>query len=383
MRAQRAALASALALVILSGLTAIGFAARDEIAGDDSNRLPPAASQSPGNGCSDRSAAWMGEGKETAHCIASGTTDGTDWFYGAYVDDKGDLCDVLVAGGGEGGGCGPRPREIKEVSLGLSSGGPLDPALTVEMPADASRAFVELAGGGTIEMDVYDAPPEIPHSLKYGLLFNLPRGAERVVVLDDDGSRMATVDLEVLFGSLEEIEPKGDGSGWIVGDGRINGEPWVLDADQRDGEEPCVGLGLGNDERVGDTEVHALSCPPPTDDEVHLEQMWWNGLEDLAPVYGFVPRAAGRVTLEIEGRPAEEVEIMPSPRKGTFNDEYLYPVDFVVAFAPLDQPGRIVVYDATGAVLATWDLCLTNGDTAGRDYTACSDATEFWTPGNS
>ena len=211
-RAQKAALASGLALVILGGLTAIGFAARDEIAGDDSNRLPPVASP-PTEACRDRSGAWMGEGKETVHCIASGTTDGTEWFYGAFVDDKGNLCDVLVAGGGEGSGCGPRPRHIKEVSLGLSSGGPLDPALTAEMPADASRAIVELAAGGRIEMNVYDAPPEIPHSLKYALLFNLPRGAERVVVLDDAGSRIQTVNLDFLLGGSESIEPTGDGSG--------------------------------------------------------------------------------------------------------------------------------------------------------------------------
>ena len=379
LRAQRTILASGLAVVLLGGLTAFGLAMGDG-AGRDSRKIP--AATAPAEECRDRTGAWMGEGKETAQCIASGTTDGIDWFYGAYVNEEGDLCDVLITGGEDGAGCGSREGEIREIHLGLTWGGPLDPALTAEIPAGAAEVVVETAEGESVPMDVFDAPPEIPHSLKFGLLFNLPRHAERVVALDEDGNRVATESLEGLFETMDEFDryaQGGDGDGWLIDYGVIQSEPWSLDADQQSGDGLCAGLGLGNDERAAEVEVHALFCRRLSEATLHLEQMWWDDLGDLAPVFGFVPRAADRVTLEIEGSPAEEIPIRKSPTEGLW-DEYVYPVDFVVAFPPLGEAGRIVVYDSAGEVMAEWQLCLTEGDTEGRDYVACSATTEFWTP---
>jgi hypothetical protein len=317
---------------------------------------------------------------ERAHCIARGTYDGSSWFYGAYLND-GELCIHLnEPGGGGGTGCG-EARSARTVSPGLSSGGPGSPILTATVPEHSVSVVVETERGETVEAPVYDAPDELGLSLRFVLLFDLPKGAERVIAYDSSGNEIARSSLRLLLDANRSLQEKvGDANGWMIAFDVIDGESWDLSADLRHKEDlQCVTLGLGNDVEAADVELAATSCyEDPKAVDLSLEQMWWEGLEGRAPVFGLVGREVHKVELRLDDAEPQDIEIRRSPAEGLWRDRPVYEVDFVVAFPPLGATGEVVALDVSGKVVASWPLCMSERPQGA--YGSCNQATEFWQP---
>ena len=109
---------------------------------------------------------------------------------------KGQLCDSFTDPMGGGGGCGP--PSTKDIQLALAGMDNSDPLLTLSAPGDTETAFVETADGQSLRVTLYDAPPELGLPLKFGLYFELPKDAGRVVAKDESGKVIASEDLDFL-----------------------------------------------------------------------------------------------------------------------------------------------------------------------------------------
>lgn len=363
LKARRVAAASVSVFLLLAGgAWAALELGRDRVGRNDTRPVasPDSVDSPDASECKDRDA--NNDGEHVRYCIASGTFedgegDGSQWVWRAYINDEGDLCNSFNYEEGGGGSCSRKP--IKGIEIGLSSFEDQGPLLDLMMPVETRSAYVETREGKRLEVDVYEAPPELGLNLKYGLYFGLPVDAEEVVALDEEGAIVAEEDFELLKQMLiERFSGIGEGSGWVVGDGHVAGEPWSLSADRRAGVPlHCVELALGNDPEAADAEVAMELCPRSDDeDSLHLQQVWWTGLRELAPVFGNVPREAESVTLELSDG-TTEVKKLRSPEDGMW-PEPVYETDFIVAFPPLGAEGQVVARAGDGTILSTWDLCM-------------------------
>lgn len=386
LKARRVVAASVSVLFLLAG----GAWAALELGGDGVGRndTDPITSTDPveppdADECKDRDT--DNDGEQVRYCIASGTLEDGEggasrWVWRAYINDEGDLCDSFNHGRGGGGGCGR--KRIDGIEIGLLSFENQGPLLDLRLPIETRSAYVETREGKRLEVDIYDAPPELGLNLKYGLYLGLPVDAERVVALDEEGAILAKEDLEFIKDLVIEGSPGlGEGSGWVVGDGLIATEPWSVIANRKAGVSlHCAALALGNDPEAADAEFGLEWCSSSEDEDVlHVEQGWWNGLPEHAPVFGSVPRDAESVTIEFSDGTTEAVEILESPEHGMW-PEPVYETDFMVAFPPLGAEGRVIARAEDGTPLSTWDLCLEQAAAEGVDYAACDEATEFWEP---
>ena len=378
LRVRRAILVSVAASTIVVGA---GFAFTQTVP-EKATSAPAEPAGEPSVGeeseCEDRTVAYK---DVVAHCIARGTYDGSSWFYGAFIED-GELCIQLnEPGGGGGTGCG-EAKNARTVSPGLSSGGPGGPILTATVPEQSVTVVVETQRGATVEAPIYDAPEEIGLSLRFVLLFDLPKGSERVIAYDASGAETARGSLDLLLETSRQVEEELNAEGgWMIANDAIAGETWDLSADLRqDGSLQCVMLGLGNDVEAADVKIAATSCYASSEtDGLELEQMWWEGLEAHAPVFGLVGSEVDKVEMRLDGAEPLDIEIRRGPTEGLWRDQPVFDVDFIVAFPPLGATGEIVALDRSGKLLEAWPLCMSERSEEG--YGSCNQATEFWQPG--
>ena len=381
LRVKRAVVASTLSLLTLIGGALTAMELDDKDLRERKSTVTPAQSPTD-SACDDKNP--RSDGRPTRYCIASGPFQDSEgmvarWAWYAYLDDEGELCDWFNEPGGGGGGCGG-PKIVRDINPGLSSVDEQDPILDLELPVDTASAFVETKDGKQLPVNIYNAPPELGVSMKFGLYFELPIESERVVALDQHGSVLATEDLDLIKKDPLANFPRARG-GSQVDFGYVGDELWDLSA-HNSGDAPlhCVSIGIGNDQQAADVEFGANWCSPSDDKSALLfEQTWWSGLERFAPVFGSVPRTASSVTLELQGKEPQDVPILESPEYGMW-PEPVYEMDFAVAFPPLGSEGRLTARADDGTVLSTWDLCLEQAATKGVAYTACDEATEFWRP---
>ena len=377
---RRAIATSTLSLLMLSGsgLVAYQVASGDRVVDRKSDDKIASTDDSVTEHCKDRDP--ESDDENVRYCIAKGTLDGLNWAWYAFYNDHGDLCQSFNAPGGGGGSCGRRWSTDSVGMKGLSTGGVLDPTLEATLTEEAATAFVETLDGERREMHVFDAPRELGIRGKYAVYFRLPRDAKDLVVVDSSGDEIARVGLYSLMGD-DPLQANGDDDGAVIASDPIGTRFWTLSADwRRDVPIHCVLLDLGNSYADGDVELSADWCSRSLDvEDLLLEQMWWSGLDEVAPVFGSVPPQTSSLTLELENS-SEPIPIRESLMDWSgFDPAPVYDTDFVVAFPPLGSSGQIVARTADGSVISTWDLCLDEQTTDGVDYTACDDQTEFWT----
>ena len=383
LRFRRAIGASSLALTIMTGGALAALEVSDDGSAPTERDRVVAPARSPAEAeCEDKDR--NSDGDHVRYCIARGVFENEEWKWYAYFNSNGELCESLLTSTQGGGGCGGRLRSTKAIQVGgLSGWDGAGPLLDVVTEENVSRAFVETSKGERLPIQLFDAPHGLGVPQRYGLYFDLPKDAERVVAVNDDGEVLGEDGLDFLVtatdGKGDPLEDVGGADGVSISFDSIEGEPWSLSSRFPSGDAvPCLTLGLGNDPKAADVEISAQWCPESDDvADIHAEQVWWVGLKERAPIFGTIPQEAASAQMEFDDGTGEVVRILESPEDGMW-PEPTFATDFVVAFPPVGARGQLVARADDGTVLSTWNLCL---DPPPGELTsaACSN-TMFWTP---
>ena len=380
LRLSRAISASALSLLVLSG----GALAAIQISGEGTTERKgaPAPAQDPtDSSCKDKDRG--ADQNHIRYCIAQGTYDETEWKWYAHLNNEGDLCESFFSKVTAGSSCGPPLKANKTIEVGgLASWDGSGPILDIVTSEFIATALVETSDGDRLPIELFDAPEELEIYQRFGLYFDLPKKASRVLAVDKNGNVIGHDEIDTRMTTItDDLMDLAQTGGMSISFGSKRGEPWDLAGKFPSGSSlPCLMFGLGNDPKAADVELGVRWCPDSGDaNALHIEQAWWSGLEDLAPLFGSIPRETAIVELAFEGGTSEVVSILESPQEGMW-PERIYETNFVVAFPPLGAQGQVVARADDGSVLSTWDFCLEEEATKGVDYAACDDQTEFWTP---
>jgi hypothetical protein len=127
--------------------------------------------------------------------IASGRVDDVDWWLTAYVDNERNICTELATAspdgsGGGGGGCGPFDPEEHPIGLSVSSGDGFSTA-SGDVLDHVERVELVLEGGDRIEAQLYAAPDDFEHPVRFYVIVPFPENeAREVVAYDADGAEV-------------------------------------------------------------------------------------------------------------------------------------------------------------------------------------------------